>query len=166
MFTWTQRRKHTHTHNQRWIPPERILKLQPPRESVLVGNIKFICHYEMHKKKIWRSHAWKTTGGHPLGFEGVIKGSFEGKKILLFVVGILFSNVCFFFLSPQVSTEAAAVRQSEPQTFSIGVLPQIPGFPQLDPDCDLQVTVRPNITKCHSRDCAPKVCLTYWLDIL
>ncbi|XP_077417485.1 extracellular matrix organizing protein FRAS1 isoform X1 [Vanacampus margaritifer] len=40
----------------------------------------------------------------------------------------------------QVSTEAAAVTQSEPQTFTIGVLPQIPGFPQLHPDCDLQIT--------------------------
>ncbi|XP_061672611.1 extracellular matrix protein FRAS1 isoform X3 [Syngnathoides biaculeatus] len=40
----------------------------------------------------------------------------------------------------QVSAQAAAVTQSEAQTFTIGVLPQIPGFPQLDPDCDLQVT--------------------------
>ena len=42
----------------------------------------------------------------------------------------------------QVSTEAAPIMQSEAQTFTIGVLPQIPGFPQLAPDCDLQVTVR------------------------
>ncbi|KAA8592453.1 hypothetical protein FQN60_017908, partial [Etheostoma spectabile] len=40
----------------------------------------------------------------------------------------------------QVSTEAAPVIRSEAQTFTIGVLPQIPGFPQLAPDCDLQVT--------------------------
>ncbi|KAM9823010.1 extracellular matrix organizing protein FRAS1 [Syngnathus typhle] len=40
----------------------------------------------------------------------------------------------------QVSTEAAAVRQSETQTFTIGVFPQMPGFPQLHPDCQLQVT--------------------------
>uniref|UniRef100_UPI001ED83835 extracellular matrix protein FRAS1 n=1 Tax=Scatophagus argus TaxID=75038 RepID=UPI001ED83835 len=40
----------------------------------------------------------------------------------------------------QVSTEAAPVIQSDAQTFTIGVLPQIPGFPQLAPDCDLQIT--------------------------
>lgn len=32
--------------------------------------------------------------------------------------------------------------QSDVQTFTIGVLPQIPGFPQLAPDCDLQISVR------------------------
>ncbi|KAM7415601.1 hypothetical protein PAMA_017903 [Pampus argenteus] len=42
----------------------------------------------------------------------------------------------------QVSTEAAPVLQSDAQTFTIGVLPQIPGFPQLAPDCDLQITGR------------------------
>ncbi|XP_030272850.1 extracellular matrix organizing protein FRAS1 isoform X1 [Sparus aurata] len=40
----------------------------------------------------------------------------------------------------QVSTEAAPVFQSDAQTFTIGVMPQIPGFPQLAPDCDLQIT--------------------------
>ncbi|XP_029366253.1 extracellular matrix organizing protein FRAS1 isoform X2 [Echeneis naucrates] len=40
----------------------------------------------------------------------------------------------------RVSTEADPVIQSDTQTFTIGVLPQIPGFPQLAPDCDLQVT--------------------------
>ncbi|KAK5909396.1 hypothetical protein CesoFtcFv8_003328 [Champsocephalus esox] len=40
----------------------------------------------------------------------------------------------------QVSTEASQVIQSDAQTFTIGVLPQSPGFPQLAPDCDLQVT--------------------------
>ncbi|XP_051278840.1 extracellular matrix protein FRAS1 isoform X2 [Dicentrarchus labrax] len=40
----------------------------------------------------------------------------------------------------QVSTEAAPIIQSDAQTFTIGVLPQIPGFPQLAPDCDLQIT--------------------------
>nr|XP_057925745.1 extracellular matrix protein FRAS1 isoform X1 [Doryrhamphus excisus] len=40
----------------------------------------------------------------------------------------------------QVSTEAAAATRTDAQTFTIGVLPQTPGFPQLDPDCDLQVT--------------------------
>ncbi|XP_028271090.1 extracellular matrix organizing protein FRAS1 isoform X7 [Parambassis ranga] len=40
----------------------------------------------------------------------------------------------------QVSTEAAPLIQSKAQTFTIGVLPQIPGFPQLAPDCDLQIT--------------------------
>ncbi|KAG7220426.1 hypothetical protein INR49_003292 [Caranx melampygus] len=39
-----------------------------------------------------------------------------------------------------VSTEAAPLIQSDAQTFTIGVLPQIPGFPQLAPDCDLQIT--------------------------
>lgn len=45
-------------------------------------------------------------------------------------------------LCVQVSTEAEAVPQSDAQTFTIGVMPQIPGFPQLAPDCDLQITVR------------------------
>uniref|UniRef100_A0A3B5B2R5 Extracellular matrix protein FRAS1-like n=1 Tax=Stegastes partitus TaxID=144197 RepID=A0A3B5B2R5_9TELE len=40
----------------------------------------------------------------------------------------------------QVSTEASPLVQSDAQTFTIGVLPQIPGFPQLAPDCDLQIT--------------------------
>ncbi|TMS03411.1 Extracellular matrix protein FRAS1 [Larimichthys crocea] len=40
----------------------------------------------------------------------------------------------------QVSTEVAPLIQSDTQTFTIGVLPQIPGFPQLAPDCDLQIT--------------------------
>ncbi|XP_029959982.1 extracellular matrix organizing protein FRAS1 [Salarias fasciatus] len=40
----------------------------------------------------------------------------------------------------QVSPEAAPPTQSDAQTFTIGVLPQIPGFPQLAPDCDLQIT--------------------------
>uniref|UniRef100_A0AAX7USN5 Fraser extracellular matrix complex subunit 1 n=1 Tax=Astatotilapia calliptera TaxID=8154 RepID=A0AAX7USN5_ASTCA len=40
----------------------------------------------------------------------------------------------------QVSTEAEPVVQSDAQTFTIGVMPQIPGFPQLAPDCDLQIT--------------------------
>uniref|UniRef100_A0A3Q3BPI3 Fraser extracellular matrix complex subunit 1 n=1 Tax=Haplochromis burtoni TaxID=8153 RepID=A0A3Q3BPI3_HAPBU len=34
----------------------------------------------------------------------------------------------------QVSTEAEPVVQSDAQTFTIGVMPQIPGFPQLAPD--------------------------------
>lgn len=42
----------------------------------------------------------------------------------------------------QVSTAAAPDTQSQAQTFTIGVLPQIPGFPELAPDCDLQITVR------------------------
>uniref|UniRef100_A0A672YI22 VWFC domain-containing protein n=1 Tax=Sphaeramia orbicularis TaxID=375764 RepID=A0A672YI22_9TELE len=40
----------------------------------------------------------------------------------------------------QVSSDAGPGTQSDAQTFTIGVLPQIPGFPQLAPDCDLQVT--------------------------
>lgn len=36
--------------------------------------------------------------------------------------------------------------QSDVQTFTIGVLPQIPGFPQLAPDCDLQISVRDQST--------------------
>ncbi|XP_035766601.1 extracellular matrix protein FRAS1 [Neolamprologus brichardi] len=40
----------------------------------------------------------------------------------------------------QVSSEAEPVVQSDAQTFTIGVMPQIPGFPQLAPDCDLQIT--------------------------
>uniref|UniRef100_A0AAV2MQE8 Uncharacterized protein n=1 Tax=Knipowitschia caucasica TaxID=637954 RepID=A0AAV2MQE8_KNICA len=39
-----------------------------------------------------------------------------------------------------VSTDAAPHLQSVPQTFTIGVLPQLPGFPQLAPDCELQIT--------------------------
>uniref|UniRef100_A0A3Q3IUW6 VWFC domain-containing protein n=1 Tax=Monopterus albus TaxID=43700 RepID=A0A3Q3IUW6_MONAL len=40
----------------------------------------------------------------------------------------------------KVSAEASPMQQSDAQTFTIGVLPQIPGFPQLAPDCHLQVT--------------------------
>ncbi|TNM90093.1 hypothetical protein fugu_004327 [Takifugu bimaculatus] len=43
----------------------------------------------------------------------------------------------------QVSTTASAMAprpQSAVQTFNIGVLPQVPGFPQLAPDCDLQIS--------------------------
>ncbi|MEQ2200454.1 hypothetical protein XENOCAPTIV_029659, partial [Xenoophorus captivus] len=40
----------------------------------------------------------------------------------------------------QVSSDVSPVIQSDAQTFTIGVLPQIPGFPQLAPDCDLQIT--------------------------
>ncbi|KAM6930976.1 extracellular matrix organizing protein FRAS1 [Xenentodon cancila] len=40
----------------------------------------------------------------------------------------------------QVSSDVPPIIQSDAQTFSIGVLPQIPGFPQLAPDCDLQIT--------------------------
>uniref|UniRef100_A0A672YIC3 VWFC domain-containing protein n=1 Tax=Sphaeramia orbicularis TaxID=375764 RepID=A0A672YIC3_9TELE len=36
--------------------------------------------------------------------------------------------------------QVRADSHSDAQTFTIGVLPQIPGFPQLAPDCDLQVT--------------------------
>lgn len=52
------------------------------------------------------------------------------------VSGSISWSVC-----PQVSSEVSAVAQSDAQTFTIGVLPQIPGFPQLAPDCDLQITV-------------------------
>lgn len=52
-------------------------------------------------------------------------------------------------LSVQVSTEAEPVVQSDAQTFTIGVMPQIPGFPQLAPDCDLQITVRGKHAKRH-----------------
>uniref|UniRef100_A0A3Q2DG67 Fraser extracellular matrix complex subunit 1 n=1 Tax=Cyprinodon variegatus TaxID=28743 RepID=A0A3Q2DG67_CYPVA len=40
----------------------------------------------------------------------------------------------------QVSSDVSPLIQSDAQTFTIGVLPQIPGFPQLAPDCDLQIT--------------------------
>ncbi|XP_037832589.1 extracellular matrix protein FRAS1 isoform X2 [Kryptolebias marmoratus] len=40
----------------------------------------------------------------------------------------------------QVSSEVSPVVQSDAQTFTIGVLPQTPGFPQLAPDCNLQIT--------------------------
>ncbi|KAM4616687.1 extracellular matrix organizing protein FRAS1 [Polymixia lowei] len=40
----------------------------------------------------------------------------------------------------QVSTDGVYDSQSDAQTFTIGVLPQTPGFPQLAPDCDLQIT--------------------------
>ncbi|KAF7205299.1 extracellular matrix organizing protein FRAS1 isoform X2 [Nothobranchius furzeri] len=39
----------------------------------------------------------------------------------------------------QVSSDVSPVLQSDAQMFTIGVLPQIPGFPQLAPDCDLQI---------------------------
>ncbi|KAM7391087.1 hypothetical protein PAMP_021803 [Pampus punctatissimus] len=50
----------------------------------------------------------------------------------------------------QVSSEAAPVIQSDAQTFTIGVLPQIPGFPQLAPDCDLQITMNFSNRSCCS----------------
>ncbi|XP_059921872.1 extracellular matrix protein FRAS1 isoform X2 [Gadus macrocephalus] len=40
----------------------------------------------------------------------------------------------------QVSTEGSPDLQGDPQVFSIGVLSQGPGVPQLDPDCQLQLT--------------------------
>uniref|UniRef100_A0A3B4AGL3 VWFC domain-containing protein n=1 Tax=Periophthalmus magnuspinnatus TaxID=409849 RepID=A0A3B4AGL3_9GOBI len=40
----------------------------------------------------------------------------------------------------KVSTDTGPQFQSDPQTFTIGVLPQLPGFPQLAPDCELQIT--------------------------
>ncbi|KAM3867993.1 extracellular matrix organizing protein FRAS1 [Diretmus argenteus] len=40
----------------------------------------------------------------------------------------------------QVSTESLPLTQRDAQTFTIGVLPQTPGFPQLAPDCELQIT--------------------------
>uniref|UniRef100_A0A3B3VXF3 Fraser extracellular matrix complex subunit 1 n=1 Tax=Poecilia latipinna TaxID=48699 RepID=A0A3B3VXF3_9TELE len=40
----------------------------------------------------------------------------------------------------QVSSDVSPLIQSDAQTFTIGVLPQMPGFPQLAPDCDLQIT--------------------------
>ncbi|KAM6954491.1 extracellular matrix organizing protein FRAS1 [Aplochiton taeniatus] len=40
----------------------------------------------------------------------------------------------------QVSNDRSAQTLSDAQTFTIGVLPQTPGFPQLAPDCDLQIT--------------------------
>ncbi|XP_061880359.1 extracellular matrix organizing protein FRAS1-like [Entelurus aequoreus] len=39
----------------------------------------------------------------------------------------------------QVSSEAPPIVQTNTQTFQVGVLPQNPEFPQLDPDCGLQV---------------------------
>ncbi|KAK5611833.1 hypothetical protein CRENBAI_009535, partial [Crenichthys baileyi] len=39
-----------------------------------------------------------------------------------------------------VSSDVSPLIQSDAQTFTIGVLPQIPGYPQLAPDCDLQIT--------------------------
>ncbi|XP_023814674.1 extracellular matrix protein FRAS1 isoform X2 [Oryzias latipes] len=40
----------------------------------------------------------------------------------------------------QVTSEVSPLAHSDAQTFTIGVLPQTPGFPQLAPDCDLQIT--------------------------
>ncbi|KAM8864960.1 extracellular matrix organizing protein FRAS1 isoform 2-T3 [Synchiropus picturatus] len=40
----------------------------------------------------------------------------------------------------QFKVSTPALQQGDDQTFTVGVLPQIPGFPQLDPECDLQVT--------------------------
>lgn len=59
-------------------------------------------------------------------------------KIHILSVCYVSDSVC---VCVQVSTEAAPVTQSDTQAFTIGVLPQIPGFPQLAPDCDLQITV-------------------------
>ncbi|CAJ1069789.1 extracellular matrix protein FRAS1 [Xyrichtys novacula] len=40
----------------------------------------------------------------------------------------------------QVSSDSDPLAQSDAQIFTISVLPQLPGFPQLSPDCDLQIT--------------------------
>lgn len=48
---------------------------------------------------------------------------------------------------PQVSSEAHPDVLSDTQTFTIGVVPQTPGMPQLSPGADLQVTVRDNHCK-------------------
>lgn len=51
---------------------------------------------------------------------------------------------------PRQVSKASAVApgpQSDVQTFTIGVLPQTPGFPQLAPDCDLQISVRDQINQ-------------------
>ncbi|XP_074526804.1 extracellular matrix organizing protein FRAS1 [Halichoeres trimaculatus] len=40
----------------------------------------------------------------------------------------------------QVSADSAPLLQSDAQVFTVGVLPQLPGFPQLAPECDLQIT--------------------------
>ncbi|XP_029574000.1 extracellular matrix organizing protein FRAS1 [Salmo trutta] len=40
----------------------------------------------------------------------------------------------------QVSSESSPDTLSDAQTFTIGVMPELPGFPQLAPACDLQIT--------------------------
>uniref|UniRef100_A0A8C7J2L3 Fraser extracellular matrix complex subunit 1 n=1 Tax=Oncorhynchus kisutch TaxID=8019 RepID=A0A8C7J2L3_ONCKI len=40
----------------------------------------------------------------------------------------------------QVSSEGSPDMLSDAQTFTIGVMPELPGFPQLAPACDLQIT--------------------------
>ncbi|XP_034152338.1 extracellular matrix protein FRAS1 isoform X3 [Esox lucius] len=40
----------------------------------------------------------------------------------------------------QVSSEGSPDTLSDAQTFTIGVMPELPGFPQLAPACDLQIT--------------------------
>ncbi|XP_028297024.1 extracellular matrix protein FRAS1-like, partial [Gouania willdenowi] len=40
----------------------------------------------------------------------------------------------------QASTDVEPIIQSESQTFTIGILPETPGFPQLSPHSDLQIT--------------------------
>lgn len=47
--------------------------------------------------------------------------------------------VCFCW---QVSSEVYPETLGDTQTFTIGVMPQTPGLPQLSPGADLQITVR------------------------
>ena len=42
----------------------------------------------------------------------------------------------------QVSTEGSPDSLSDAQSFTVSVLAQTPGHPQLAPSCDLQITVR------------------------
>lgn len=51
----------------------------------------------------------------------------------------------------QVSAEAFPDTHSDAQTFTIGVMPQTPGLPQLTRGADLQISVMGTSQSTHSR---------------
>lgn len=50
----------------------------------------------------------------------------------------------------QVSAETFPDTRSDAQTFTIGVMPQTPGLPQLTPGADLQINVMDTSQSTHS----------------
>ena len=49
----------------------------------------------------------------------------------------------------QVSSEGSPDSLSDAQSFTVSVLDQTPGHPQLAPSCDLQITVRTGTLRCQ-----------------
>lgn len=53
---------------------------------------------------------------------------------------------CVYDSMSQVSAQDFPDTRSDAQTFTIGVMPQTPGLPQLSPGADLQINVTDTIT--------------------